>query len=101
MYPILGNICRVRVFEIVFKENGGVPPTWVFVCVNIFFITICAVVKLVGVSPNTLVDINGAFSCFFIVYLIPSLMHLACYHGSNKFLRSVRGTFIKQNNSEM
>ncbi|KAL4443102.1 hypothetical protein ABPG74_002169 [Tetrahymena malaccensis] len=101
MYPILANICRVRVFEIVFKNNGGVPPQWVFVCVNIFFIMICSGVKLIGVSPNTLVDINGAFSCFFIVYLIPSFMHLACYHGSNKFLRSIRKTFVRQSSSEM
>lgn len=96
MYPILGNICRVRVFELVFKDKGGIPPTWILVIVNVIFIIICSVIKLIGVSPNTLVEINGAFSCFFIVYLIPSLMHLACYHGSNKFLRSLRHTFIKK-----
>lgn len=96
MYPILFNICRTRVFEIFFFEDGGKPPRWIFVLSNVLMLALCAVIKIINISPNTLVDLNGAISCFFIVYLIPSLLHLACYHGSNKFLLSVRGKFASQ-----
>lgn len=90
MFPILADIGRNRVFEIIYKENNGKPPKLVFILFNITLICVCAIIKIIGVSPNVLVDLNGSFSCFFIVYLFPSLLHLACYHGTYKFLRSVR-----------
>lgn len=88
MYPIIADICRNRIFEIIYKDNGGKPPKFVLTLSNLILILICAVLKTIGVSPNLIVSINGSFSCFFIVYLIPSLLHLECYYQISKFFRS-------------
>ncbi|EAR93202.1 transmembrane amino acid transporter protein (macronuclear) [Tetrahymena thermophila SB210] len=90
MNPIFFDICRQRFFDIIYESRGGQAPKWVFVTVNIFYCLICTLVKILHITPDIIINFNGAFSSFFIIYLIPSLLHLACYHGKNKLLRALR-----------
>lgn len=35
-------------------------------------------------------SLNGAVCCFFISYMLPILMHVKCYHGTNKVLKTIK-----------
>lgn len=37
-----------------------------------------------GLKPGDISNFNGAVCCFFLIYIMPILIHIACYHGDNK-----------------
>jgi len=62
--------------------------TWADYMVNVGMVLLFAGLKMnPNISPGSLMNLDGALSCFFIVYLIPILMHLQCYHGTVGFVR--------------
>lgn len=57
-------------------------PKWVEPLINATFVTLCCIMKNIpGLKPDDITNFNGAICLFFIVYLIPIMMHLMCYHG--------------------
>lgn len=68
LYPIFCTLTKQRVFE----SLGVQASTKMDIGINIVFVIICAVIKNIPqVKPDTITNLNGAFCCFFIVYLIP------------------------------
>jgi hypothetical protein len=35
-------------------------------------------------------SLNGAVCCFFFVFLIPVMLHLKCYHGTNRIVVGIK-----------
>ncbi|EGR33213.1 transmembrane amino acid transporter protein, putative [Ichthyophthirius multifiliis] len=99
VFPIYFGVCRKRFFEIIF--NDCKPNNKQIQIVNYIFIIICVIItNIQQIHPDLIANINGAFCCFFIVYIFPILIDLQCYNGQNKIILSIKNSIIQQKSSQ-
>lgn len=79
-FPIMVEVGRTRILDLFFN---GVSKKKImifnstFMVVATFFGIISPIIPL-----STLISLVGAFFCYFFIYLIPTVLHFTCLHGS-------------------
>ncbi len=88
VFPIFYKITLSRIFEL--TNKGSDINNCLNLSINLFFMTTCVIIIYI---PNLALDditgFNGSVCCFIIVYLIPCLMHIVCYHGKNRYMQKM------------
>ena len=82
---------------LIYKDSQ--VPKWAEVTVNICFVTFCTIMRNIpNISPDEITNLAGSICCFFFVYLYPIMLHLMCYHGTNKMLLSLKRKLRNEQN---
>ena len=90
--PLFLTISKTRIYGLIEKD---IPKSLDY-ALNIIIMIIFSVMKMnPKLSPVEIMNFNGTVCCFFIVYLLPILMHLNCYHGTIGFINKSKRIVMK------
>lgn len=82
---------RQRILEVVFKSDNPRLPQYAIIFNLIYLVFLLLPFLVPAINPGLLLNVTGAICCFFFIYIIPTLMHIQCYHGEeNDFITTVR-----------
>ncbi|KAL4489048.1 hypothetical protein ABPG73_005535 [Tetrahymena malaccensis] len=92
--PMSLFISRQRLFQFFYSERE--PPQQLFVGFNLFYVFLCILLQNIpSIKSEDLMNVNGAITCFFTMYLIPIILHFQAYHGQDSLMLRLKKSISK------
>lgn len=92
--PLYFSIARARFFQYFLNEIEA-PRSWV-IAFNFTYVALCLVLQhMPFIKSDDLMNVNGAITCFFTIYLIPIILHFQAYHGKDSLMLKMKKSISK------
>jgi sodium-coupled neutral amino acid transporter 9 len=82
--PILNFFTRRQFFGLIYGNESEIKP-YQFHLFNVVFTLLCLGFEIAVIEPIIVIAYTGAFGGFFLIYILPVVIHLKClYFGNGK-----------------